>query len=291
MMSHKFRLTRVKFLILAFLFVIYPQNTKAIVNPTNNFYVNDYANLLASETKEYIMRQSVVLNNVDGTQIVVVTVNDLEGYSIEDYANRLFRNFGIGDRNKNNGILILISKEERQLRIEVGYGLEGIINDGKAGRIRDEYMTPYLKEDDFDNGIKNGYNAIYEEIVKGNNLDLDYIEPIQEKEYTYDSSYFFLSFVLGMVLGYMVRPLSIGKKNIFTFIYIFICGVICYTMLHLIVFLIINMIMYVYFAYTKRNPIHFYFTHGGFGGGSSRSSGGFRGGGGSSGGGGASGRF
>lgn len=73
---------------------------------------------------------------------------------------------GIGDKNKNNGILFLISTGERKVRIEVGYGLEGRITDGKTGRILDNYVIPYLKKDDWNNGIKNGFNAILDEVSK-----------------------------------------------------------------------------------------------------------------------------
>ena len=95
----------------------------AIVQPTSYFYVNDYANLLTEDTKNYIINTNVNLQKQTGAQIVVVTVENLEGNSLEDYATELFRNFGIGDKTKNNGILMLLALEEREFRIEVGYGL------------------------------------------------------------------------------------------------------------------------------------------------------------------------
>ena len=96
-------LNRIKFLILFLLLSIL--NVNAIVSPTKEFYVNDYANILSSETEKYIIDKSSQLANIDGTQIVVVTVNNLEGDTIENYANTLFRNFGIGDKTKNNGLI------------------------------------------------------------------------------------------------------------------------------------------------------------------------------------------
>lgn len=164
-MFQKYLFNRIKYLILIFLFITFISSVKAIVSPTSNLYVNDYANILSNETEEYIMNKSVALNNVDGTQIVVVTVPNLEGYSIEDYATKLFRNFGIGDKDKNNGLLLLLALEERQFRVEVGYGLEGILPDGKTGRFQDDYIITYLKDDKFDEGVKNGYDAFYAEIV------------------------------------------------------------------------------------------------------------------------------
>ena len=138
----------------------------AIVPKTKVFYVNDSANILSRETKEYILKMNVDLHSKTGAQIVVVTVKNLEGRSIEDYALELFRSYGIGSHDKNNGVLFLVSIGERETRIEVGYGLEGRITDGKAGRILDNYVIPYFKSDDWDNGVKNGFNAILEEVSK-----------------------------------------------------------------------------------------------------------------------------
>ena len=117
----------------------------AIVKPTADFYVNDYAGLLDAETKSYIINTNKRLNAQTGAQIVVVTIDSLGNSSLEDYATQLFRNFGIGDKTRNNGVLLLLALEERQFRVEVGYGLEGILPDGKTGRIQDEYIIPYLK--------------------------------------------------------------------------------------------------------------------------------------------------
>ena len=96
----KFHSNRIIYLILIFLSLTFISNVKAIVSPTINFYVNDYANIIDSETEEYILNKSVALNNVDGTQIVVVTVPSLDGMSLEDYSLELFRSFGIGDEEK-----------------------------------------------------------------------------------------------------------------------------------------------------------------------------------------------
>ncbi len=156
------------FCILAF----YYTNVQAVVDPTPDFYVNDYANVLTKETKEYIMNTNVELESKTKAQIVVVTVKTLDGKSIEEYATELFRKFGIGDKTKNNGVLLLCSTGDRRFRIEVGYGLEGALPDGKTGRIRDNYITPYLKNDNYDEGIKNGYNAILEEVCKEYNVEI-----------------------------------------------------------------------------------------------------------------------
>ena len=157
MKFQKFHLNRIKYLILILLFTLVIPSVSAIIKPTSNFYVNDYANILSEETEQYIMNRSVALNNVDGTQIVVVTVKNLEGMSLESYSLEVARSFGIGSKEKNNGLLILLALEERELRTEVGTGLEGIIPDGKSGRIQDEYMIPYLKNNNTTYCINTAY--------------------------------------------------------------------------------------------------------------------------------------
>lgn len=143
----------------------------ALESPTERFYVNDFANILSEETEQYIFDESVKLENSTSAQIVVVTVPSLEGKAIEEYATELFRIYGIGDKEKNNGVLLLVSVGDRKLRIEVGYGLEGALPDAKAGRIRDNYLTPYLKDDKWDEGILNGYKAIFQVVAKEYNYD------------------------------------------------------------------------------------------------------------------------
>lgn len=214
-MFQKFHLNKIKILILILFFYLFIPNVKAIVNPTSDFYVNDYANVLSNETKEYIMNKSIALNNASGTQIVVTTVKNLEGKTIEEYSLEFARNAKIGSKEKNDGILILISYEERKLRIEVGYGLEGVITDGKAGRIRDTYMIPYLKNNNWNDGIKNGYDAIYKEIVDANNLNLSYDEPVSSKSNSSNVIlYVYIGIAIGFILGAILRLISKRQKKI-----------------------------------------------------------------------------
>ena len=127
-------------------------------------YANDYADVLSYETENYIDNTGRAYQSSDGTQIVVVTVESLEGQAIEDFAYDLFNDWGIGDKKSDNGILILFSEDDREIRIEVGDGMEGIFNDAKVGRMLDNLAIPYFKNDDFDTGIKNLYSGIVEVI-------------------------------------------------------------------------------------------------------------------------------
>ena len=211
MMSHKFLLNKYLLTILV-LVIIFPLNVFARVTPTREFFVNDYANVLSYETCKYLQESSEELYKIDGTQVVVVTVLNLAGESIEDYANGLFRDFGIGEAKKDNGLLILFALEERSVRVEVGYGLEGLFNDAKVGRYLDKYAIPYFKGNDFDTGIKNLYNAFYNEL----SLSLDRKDKIDEALLSASMSsripeFLFVGF-LGIIIGYFYA-LAIEKNN------------------------------------------------------------------------------
>lgn len=133
----------------------------AMPAPSKEYFVNDTANVLSSETKQHIAETSKAIEQAhDGMQIVVATVGDLEGQDIESYANTLFRNWEIGSEGSDNGLLLLLAVEPRKIRIEVGYGLEGELNDAKAGRLLDEYAIPYLKDSQYDKGIRNLYDGV-----------------------------------------------------------------------------------------------------------------------------------
>lgn len=210
-MFHKFLLNSLKVLFLLILFL--PFSVFARVLPTSDFYVNDYANILSSDVEEYIQQNSIRLNNVDGTQIVVVTIESLEGESIESYALELFRDFQIGSREKNNGILLLISLNDRKVRVEVGYGLEGILPDGKVGRLLDDYVVPYLRNDDWNSGIKNGYDALYKEIVEKNNLDLSYVRPTKVETKHVDLGKLFFLIFIGIISGFFCATFLDSHKT------------------------------------------------------------------------------
>ncbi len=160
-----------KKIFLVLVLVLFPFNCFALVTPTDDFYINDYANILSDDVEQYILSRSVDLESKTGAQIVVVTVNNLEEISLEDYATKLFREFEIGDSVENNGLLLLLSLEEREFRVEVGYGLEGVLTDGLTGRYQDEYIIPYLKNDDWDTGLKTGYTAFYKKLCDYYEID------------------------------------------------------------------------------------------------------------------------
>jgi len=140
--------------------------------PATNIYVQDYADIINPETEASLLAVGKELDAKTTAQLVVVTVNSLEGRSIEEYAIGLFRTWGIGSKEKNNGVLLLIAPTERQSRIEVGYGLEGALPDGKTGRIQDEYMIPQFQAGDYNRGINDCYLVLARVIAEEYQVEL-----------------------------------------------------------------------------------------------------------------------
>jgi uncharacterized protein len=128
--------------------------------PTPNGAVTDTAGMLKPETKEVLAKTLNDYYSNTGNSVVVVTVSSLEGDTIENVAAALFSKWGIGQKKKDNGVLLLISKGDQELRIEVGYGLEPVLTDAKSSRIIREIIIPYFKADDFSGGVTAGVEAI-----------------------------------------------------------------------------------------------------------------------------------
>lgn len=159
------RLSSLLCLISLFFVWILPVKAMNIPNPNSSFYVLDQANLISTSTELDIIEISEALYYETEAQIVLVTLDNLSGYDLEQYSVQLFREWGIGDKDKNNGVLIILALEEREVRIEVGYGLEGAIPDSVAGRILDEYMLPNLQEGNYDQAFSETYNAVLTRVM------------------------------------------------------------------------------------------------------------------------------
>lgn len=131
---------------------------------TSDFYVNDFANVFSSDEKAQLIDNAVNLSNeYDGVQVIISTVDSLDGDTVENYALEMYNQYGIG--KDDMGLLILLSTGDRQIRVEVGRGMEAYINDSKAGRFIDEYAIPSLKENKFDVGLINLQEALIDEII------------------------------------------------------------------------------------------------------------------------------
>ncbi len=105
------------------------------LTPQDAFYVNDYVGLLSADKAGYLVQRGERLRAENGVQVVAVIVDNFIGESFDSYANKVFNDFGIGSKGDNNGVMLIVSVDSGDVRIEVGDGLSGLIPDSKAGAI------------------------------------------------------------------------------------------------------------------------------------------------------------
>ena len=133
--------------------------------PVGDIYVQDFAAILTETERAELINLGRSIEDQTTAQVAVLTVETIGDRAIEEFANEAFRQYGIGSKKEDNGVLLVLSMKERKVRIEVGYGLEGRIPDGKAGRILDEYAIPYLKNQQPNNAVVETYKAIAKEVL------------------------------------------------------------------------------------------------------------------------------
>jgi uncharacterized protein len=122
--------------------------------------VVDNAEILSPATRTKLAADLKAHEDRSTNQVAVLTVKSLDGESVEDFAVRVFEAWKLGQKGKDNGVLVLVAPNDRRVRIEVGYGLEGTLTDAAAARIIRDRMTPRFKENDFDGGVAQGVAAI-----------------------------------------------------------------------------------------------------------------------------------
>ena len=166
-----------------------------IPKPTG--YVNDNAAIISPQVKLKLEQFLRDFEKSDSTQISVLTIPTLDGESLEDYSLRVLESWGIGQKGKDNGALLLVAKAEKKIRIEVGYGLEGRLTDLLAGRIVDNEISPQFKQGNFDGGIVAGVVGIAQ-AVRGEYTGTG---KTQQKKKSSPFGFIFLLLFLGPLLG------------------------------------------------------------------------------------------
>jgi uncharacterized membrane protein YgcG len=130
--------------------------------PRPRSYVSDFANVLNDGTRRSLEAQLEALDRQTSIQVACVTVKGLDGQSIERFATRLFNAWGIGTARRNNGVLVLVAPRDRQMRIEVGTGLEHVLTDDLSARVIQTYFVPEFRSGRFDRGIEAGVARVIE---------------------------------------------------------------------------------------------------------------------------------
>jgi uncharacterized protein len=237
----------------------------ALTFPPLTGHVVDQANVLSAAEREKLTAKLADLEQKSGIQLVVATVSSLQDQDIEPYANELFRTWQVGEKTKNNGVLLLIAPKERRVHIEVGYGLEGTLTDALSKIIIANAIAPRFKAGDYDGGVARGVDDIItvlttdaDEWEKKPSLRLD-AHPVPEWV-----RWLLTALLIAFITGFIISP---GFR---------------WLVLNVLLNILLN-------PGPVRGGGRGGFDSGGFGGGGGR--GGFGGGGGSSGGGGASGSW
>ena len=265
------------------LLLLMPVAQAAPTFPSLTGRVVDQANLLSPTVRLRLSQMLAAHETATTNQVVVVTVNSLQGYAIEQYGVDLGRHWGIGQKDKNNGVLLIIAPNERKIRIEVGYGLEGTLTDALSSQIVHQQILPHLRNRNMPQGIIAGATAIV--TVLDN-------KPLPRSRARSRSSLSgvpklgamwriaaVVALVLIAIIAFIKGHSFIGSWSIITIILMFVLG---YLILAVILALVFTL-------FTRGGGGGYYGGYGGYSSGGYSGGGGFSGGGGSFGGGGASG--
>jgi uncharacterized protein len=160
------------------LFLLGPAFVSAANWPAPQGHVNDFAHVVSAGEAASIESLLTQLEQKTGSQVAVVTVPSVEGGDVDGAAVNLFKNWGIGRKGKDDGVLILASLQDRHMRIEVGYGLESILPDGKAGEIIRGYITPSFKQGKYGEGLLFGASAVARIIADNAGVVLDGLQNV-----------------------------------------------------------------------------------------------------------------
>ncbi len=132
----------------------------ALEVPSLTARVNDYAAMLSPATKQQLESVLAALETEESTQLAVLTITSLEGENLESFSLKVVEKWKIGQKGLDNGALLLIARDDRKLRIEVGYGLEGVLTDLTSGRIIRDIITPQFRNGNFNQGVIDGVSAM-----------------------------------------------------------------------------------------------------------------------------------
>lgn len=165
-----------------------------------NRFISDNANILSYENEITLNQILLELQTKTKVDVAIVTLNSLNGEPIENVSLEIARKYKLGDKKLNNGVLMLVAPEDRKARIEIGYGLEGILNDSKAGRILDDYMIPYFKEENYETGIIQGTLALAYEIADEYGVRLSFEKPVAPETNNDTDILFVIIFIIILML-------------------------------------------------------------------------------------------
>lgn len=178
-------------------------NANAQEIPTPNGFVSDQAGVISASQEQILENTLAQYETETSNEIAILTLQSLEDGSIEDFAVRVFEEWRIGKEGQDNGALILLSVDDRETRIEVGYGLEGVLTDGATRLILERSVSPYFAVGNYDQGFSEGVNAVILEI--GDEFSGDAIQNTGSEEFQLPS------WVTIAIIAFIIFSLVTGK--------------------------------------------------------------------------------
>lgn len=212
----------------AFFLLISTTTAFAVVVPPNppTGYVFDQAEVLSPETETAIESALGKLEQDTSSEIAILTTDSLQGYEIEEYSIEVARAWGVGQKENDNGILVVIAPAEREVRIEVGYGLEGVVTDAQSSQIINDVMVPLFHIGDYDQGILLGVSYLDKlargeifEVKESANFNTDfigvaliYILPLIwfAMSWMSNTKSWWLGGVFGAIIGFLIFQTLLG---------------------------------------------------------------------------------
>lgn len=179
--------------------------------PSPTGFVNDYAGVLTADQKQSLEQISQSLKQTNGAELAIAIVDSVEPLDSKLYAVKLFEKWKIGEKGKDNGVLVLLAMKERRIEIEVGYGLEGVLPDALAGQILDDYAVPSFKEGKMGEGVIATAKAVASVVSKEENAPKLHAKTAETND---GQELFFVFILIGVILIGILgaakdRPLSL----------------------------------------------------------------------------------
>jgi uncharacterized protein len=190
------------------LLLLLPCLAAAVDVPQLKGRVNDMANLLSPETVTLLEQKLAGFERETSNQVAVLTIPSLQGDEIDQFAIRVAEQWKLGQKGKDNGVLLILAKAERKVRIEVGMGLQGVLPDITSAQIIRNVMSPHLKSNDFDQGINAGVDAILAATKGEFKASPQDTTRKSRPRSSSPATYFLLAAVAAVILGSYSRPLG-----------------------------------------------------------------------------------
>ena len=193
--------------------------------PAYSGSVNDYAGVIDSSTASKLENLCRALEQKTSAELAIAVVKTVEPLDSKTYAVKLFEKWKIGKKGKDNGLLLLLAMEERRVEIEVGYGLEGVINDAKAGEILDKYVVPFFKQGKFGAGLYNGAEALANRVAETAGQELGESYQGYRAGKTADADSYFSTMVIAIIILSLLSIFASGlASGLLFFLSIESCG-------------------------------------------------------------------